>query len=119
MARTLLFTGEMSWPLEDGKQAAKHNLSVSLNYTSNLALEKVYAAAVTDETITLPMAAAKFVLLEASGNDINVKLNGSTEVIILKAATGFILVWNSAGAIDEIKVTVATVPATLRGYAFA
>lgn len=119
MARTLLFTGEMQWPLDDGKQAAKHNLSVSLNYTSNLAIEKVYASIVTDEAITLPMSSAKFLLLEATGNDIDVKLNASAEVITLKAGAGFILVWSSAGAVDEVKVSVATVPATLRGYAFA
>jgi len=119
MARTLLFTGEMQWPLEDGKQPAKHNLSVSLNYTSNLALEKVYGVVATDEAIGLPMASAKFLLLEATGNDIDVKLNGATTSITLKAGAGFILVWNSAGAVDEVKVSVATVPATLRGYVFA
>lgn len=119
MARTLLFTGEMQWPLDDGKQAAKHNLSISLNYTSNLAIEKVFAAAATDEAITLPMANAKFLLLEATGNDIDVKLNGAATVVTLKAGAGFILVWSSAGAIDEVTVTVATVPATLKGYIFA
>lgn len=119
MARTLLFTGEMQWPLDDGKQAAKHNLSVSLNYTSNLALEKVYATAVTDEVVTLPMASAKFLLLEATGNDVDIKLNGSDEVITLKAGAGFVAVWSSAGAITSVKVTVTTVPATLKGYMFA
>lgn len=119
MARTLLFTGEMQWPLDDGKQAAKHNLSVSLNYTSNLALEKVYAAAVTDEAVTLPMASAKLLLLEATGNDIDVKLNNASEVITLKAGAGFIMVWSSAGAITALKVTVTTVPATLKAYMFA
>lgn len=119
MARTLLFTGEMQWPLDDGKQAAKHNLNVSLTYTSSLAIEKVFAAAVTDEAVALPMASAKFLLLEATGNDISVKLNGAATSIILKAGAGFILVWSSAGAITEVTVTVTTVPATLKGYIFA
>lgn len=119
MARTLLFTGEMQWPLDDGKQPAKHNLSVSLNYTSSLALEKVYATVVTNEVIALPMASAKFMLLEATGNDIDVKLNGATTAITLKAGSGFVLVWNNAGAITSLTATVATVPATLKGYIFA
>jgi len=119
MARTLTFSGTLQWPLEDGQQAAKAVLSTSLVYTAAMAIEKVYSAAATNEVIALPMANAKFLLLQATGNDIDVKLNGSADVITIKASTGFILVWNSDGAIDGITVTVATVPATLKGYAFA
>ena len=36
MARTFTLTGEMNWPIEDGKQAAKVALAVSLEYTSAL-----------------------------------------------------------------------------------
>ena len=40
MPRTLQFAGELTWPLEDGKQAAKTNISASLVYTSALMIEK-------------------------------------------------------------------------------
>ena len=119
MARTLKFTGTLEYPLEDGQQAAKAALSVSLAYTSALSIEKLYAVVATDEVVALPMTSAKFLLLQATGNDIDVKLNNSTAAITLKAGAGFIVVWNSEGAITGIKVTVGTVPATLKGYAFA
>jgi hypothetical protein len=119
MARTLTFFGTLQWPLEDGQQAAKAVLSTSLVYTSAMAIEKLYSSAVTDEVIALPMASAKFLLLQATGNDIDVKLNGNANAITIKASTGFILVWNSDGAITGVTITVATVPATLKGYAFA
>jgi len=119
MARTLLFNGTMQWPLQDGKQASKLDLSVSLAYTAMLAIEKVFAAPVTDEAITLPMASAKFLLLKAAGTeDVAVTLN-SGSAITLKAGGGFLLVQNDDGAITALTVTVATAPATLEGYAFA
>lgn len=119
MARTLQFTGELNWPLEDGKQAAKLPLSMSLGYTSVLHLEKVFAAPVVDEAVTLPMASAKFLLLQANTEDLDVKINGSTTPITLKAGTGFLLVWNEDGAITSLSISAATVPATLKGYVFA
>lgn len=119
MARTLQFSGELQWPLEDGKQAAKLPLSMSLAYTSALAIEKVYAAPVTDEAVTLPMTSAKFLLLQATTEDLDIKLNGNANAVTLKAGTGFLLVWNEDGAVTAMTVTAATVPATLKGYAFA
>jgi hypothetical protein len=120
MARTLTFTGELSWPIEDGKQAAKVALSASLVYTSALHIEKVYATTVMDEAVDLPMTSAKFLLLQASGTEnISVKLNGSAQAIVLKAGSGFILVQNPDGAITGLTVTVAAQPATLKGFAFA
>lgn len=119
MARTLLFSGELQWPLEDGKQAAKLPLSISLVYTSALAIEKVFSAPVTDEAITLPMTSAKFLLLQAETEDIDVKLNGNTNAITLKASAGFILIWSEDGTVTGLTVSAATVPATLKGYAFA
>lgn len=119
MARTLSFTGELNWPLEDGKQAAKLPLSVSLTYTSAMHIEKVFSAGVVDEAVTLPMASAKFLLLQSTGEDIDVKLNGNANAITLKANAGFILVWNSDGTITSLTVTVSGVPATLKGYIFA
>jgi hypothetical protein len=119
MARTLQFSGTMTWPLEDGGQAAKLALTVSLVYTSMLALEKVYAAPVADEAVALPMTSAKFMLLKATTNDVDVKLNGSANAITLKAGAGFLLVQNDDGAVTALTVTVATAPATLEGYVFA
>ena len=120
MARTLTLTAEMNWPIEDGKQAAKTNLAVSLVYSSALAIEKVYASPVTDEAIALPMTSAKFLMLQAPGTeDVQIKLNGNTNAITLKAGTGFVLIYNPDGAITGITVTVATAPATLKGFAFA
>jgi len=119
MARTLSFTGEMQWPLEDGSQAAKKSLSVSLDYTSALAIEKVFAAPVADEAVTLPMTSAKFLILEAGTEDITVKLNGAATEVTLKAGAGFIMVWNEDGTITALTVSAATVPATLKGFAFA
>jgi len=118
MARTLVFAGEITWPLEDGKQAAKVNLAASIVYASALHIEKVYSSVVTDEVIALPMAGAKFVLLQATTNDITVKLNASTDAITLKANTGFVLIFGD-GVITALKVSTGTVPATLKGMAFA
>lgn len=120
MARTLAITAEMSWPLEDGKQAAKVDLGLSLSYTSVLHIEKVYASTVTDEAVELPMASAKFLLLRAIGTeDVQVKLNGNANALTLKAGAGYVLVYNPDGAITGVTVTVATQPATLQGWAFA
>ncbi len=119
MARTLSFTGELSWPLEDGKQAAKTNFNLSLVYTSCLQLEKIYAISATDEVLPLPMASAKFLILQALTADIEVKLNDSDEPITLKAGAGWLMVYNPDGAITGVKVSTTTVPATLKGYAFA
>lgn len=119
MARTLKFTGEMEWPLEDGKQAAKLPLTMSLVYTSALAIEKVYAAPVADEVLALPMTSAKFLLLQALTDDVDVKVNGSANAITLKAGDGALLVWNPDGAVTGVTVTVATSPASLKGFAFA
>lgn len=119
MARTLSFSGTMQWPIQDGKQAAKLDVSVSLDYTSVLALEKVYSAPVADEVITLPMASAKFLLMQAKTADVEVKVNGSANAITLKAGSGFLLIHNPDGAITAVTVTVAAAPATVEGYAFA
>lgn len=120
MARTLALTAELNWPLEDGKQAAKIDLGLSLTYTSVLHIEKVYAAPVVDEAIELPMASAKFVLLRALGlEDVQVKLNGNANAITLKASEGYLLLYNPDGVITAITATVAAQPATLQGWAFA
>lgn len=120
MARTLLFSGTMQWPLEDGKQAAKLDLSVSLTYTQAFSIEKVYSSTVTDEVVDLPMTSAKFLLLKAVGTeDVQIKLNGNANAITLKAGGGFLLIQNDDGAITGLTVTVATAPATLQGFAFA
>lgn len=120
MARTLTLTGEMNWPIEDGKQAAKVALSVSLTYTSALHIEKVFAAPAADEALVLPMTSAKFLMLQATGTeDVSVKLNSSTVALTIKAGTGFMLLYNPDGMITGITVTVVTAPATLKGFAFA
>ena len=119
MARTLSFTGELSWPLEDGKQAAKTNLTASLVYTSALMIEKQFSVAATDEVVALPMASAKLLLLQAVTADLEIKLNDSAETITLKAGAGWLLVYNPDGTITGVKVSTTTVPATLKGYAFA
>lgn len=120
MARTLSFAGIMQWPLEDGQQSAKLNLAVSLAYDSAFAIEKTYAAPVTDEALVLPMSSAKFLILRAPGTtDVSVKLNGGTAIPIKAAKAGFIFIHNPDGAITTITVTVATAPAKLEGYAFA
>lgn len=120
MARTLTFAGEMNWPIEDGKQAAKVALAVSLAYTSALHIEKVYAATVTDEALVLPMTSAKFMILQATGTeDVSVKLNGNSNAMVLKAGSGFVMLYNPDGMITGVTVTVATAPATLKGFAFA
>jgi len=119
MARTLKFTGEMEWPLEDGKQSAKLPLSMSLVYTSALAIEKVYAAPVADEALVLPMTSAKFLLLQALTDDVEVKVNGAATSITLKAGDGALLIWNPDGAVTAVTITVVTSPASLKGFAFA
>jgi hypothetical protein len=120
MARTLAITSEMSWPIEDGKQAAKVDLGISFTYTSSLHVEKVYAAPVTDEALTLPMASAKFLVLRALGTeDVQVKLNGNANALTLKAGDGYVLVYNPDGAVTALTVTTAAAPATLQGWAFA
>lgn len=120
MARTFTFAGEMNWPIEDGKQAAKVPLSISLAYSSALHIEKVYAGAVTDEALALPMASAKFLLLQATGTeDVSVKLNGNANAMVLKAGAGFVMIYNPDGDVTALTVTVATAPATLKGFAFA
>lgn len=120
MPRTLAITSEMSWPIEDGKQAAKVDLGLSFTYTSVLHIEKVYTTTVTDEALTLPMASAKFLLLRSIGTeDIQVKLNGNANALTLKAGDGYLLVYNPDGAVTSITVTTAAQPATLQGYAFA
>lgn len=118
MARTLSFTGELNWPLEDGKQAAKLALAASIPYTSALHLEKVFSGVVSDDPVVLPMASAKFLLLQALTNDITVKLNGASTSITLKAGTGFVLLFGD-GIITGLTVSTGTVPATLKGFAFA
>jgi hypothetical protein len=109
----------MQWPLEDGKQAAKLDLAVSLDYTSVLAVEKVYSAPVADEALDLPMASAKFLLIQAESEDLDIKLNGAANAITVKAGTGFLFIYNPDGAITGVTVTAATAPATLKGYVFA
>jgi len=120
MARTVALTAELSWPIEDGKQAAKVDLGLSFSYTSVLHIEKVYASTVTDEAIDLPMASAKFLVLRAIGTeDVQVKLNGNANAHTLKAGAGYLLIYNPDGDITALTVTVATQPATLQGWAFA
>ncbi|MAG64340.1 MAG: hypothetical protein CMK74_00470 [Pseudomonadales bacterium] len=119
MARTLTVTSEVNWPLEDSKQAAKLPLTVSLAYTSEASVEKVYTATATDEAVALPMASAKFLLLRAKDNDITVKLNGNSNALTLKKDTGFLMFWNSGGTVTSLTVTVATAPATFKMLAFA
>jgi hypothetical protein len=120
MSRTLTFTGELNWPIEDGKQAAKVALTSSLSYTSAFHIEKLYAATATDEAIELPMTSAKFLILRATGTeDVQVKLNGNANALTLKAGSGYVLIDNPDGAVTALTVTVATAPATLQGFAFA
>jgi hypothetical protein len=120
MARTLALTSELSWPLEDGKQAAKVDLGLSFTYTSSLHIEKVYAAPVTDEVLELPMTSAKFLLLRSIGTgDVQVKLNGNANALTLKAGEGYLLLYNPDGDVTGVTVTVAAQPATLQGWAFA
>jgi hypothetical protein len=120
MARTLTVTAEMAWPIEDGKQAAKVDLDLSMSYTSVLHIEKVYTTTVTDEAITLPMASAKFLILRSIGTeDVQVKLNGNANAHTLKAGEGYLLIYNPDGDITALTVTTAAQPATLQGWAFA
>lgn len=119
MARTVKFSGNVEWTLEDNQTAAKMPLACELSYTSSLQIEKVYTAVVTDEVIALPMASAKFLVLKALTNDVTIKLNNSTTDIPIKAGTGFVLIWNPDGAITSLKVSIGVAPATLKGYAFA
>ena len=119
MARTLTFAGELTWPLEDGKQAAKHNLAISLAYTAALYVEKPFSVTAIDEVIDLPVASAKLLLIEAGSADLQIKLNNSTIAITVKTGTGFILIHNPDGAITGVKVSTTTVPATLKMYVFA
>lgn len=118
MARTLQFTGTMTWPLEDGGQAAKLTVSSSLIYTSALHIEKVFSAPVVDEVVALPMASAKFLLLQAETADVDVKVNGGT-AITLKAGAAFMIVQNDDGNITALTVSAAVTPATVKGWAFA
>jgi hypothetical protein len=120
MARTLALTAELNWPIEDGKQAAKIDLGLSMTYTSSLHIEKVYASTVTDEVLELPMTTAKFLILRAIGTeDVQVKLNGNANAITLKAGAGYVMIYNPDGTITGVTVTVAAQPATLQGWAFA
>jgi hypothetical protein len=104
--------------MEDGKQAAKIPVSSSLVYEEALAIENKYTGTVTDETVTLPMATAKFLLVRCSGENVSVKLNGGGAITVTKG-TGFIMLWSSDGAITALSVTVASVPATLKVLTFA
>jgi hypothetical protein len=119
MARTLTFAGTLDWPLEDGLQAAKKTLAVSLAYTAALSVEKIFAATVVDEAVTLPMTSAKFLLLQAETNDLTVTLNGGTSIHTLKAGAGFLMLWNSDGDVTGLTVSAAVAPATLKGYIFS
>lgn len=120
MARTFTLTGELSWPIEDGKNAAKVDLAVSLAYTQALHIEKIYAAPVTDEAVVLPMTSAKFLFLQALGTeDVQVKINGNANAHTLKAGDGFLLIYNPDGDVTALTVTTAAAPATLQGWAFA
>jgi hypothetical protein len=119
MARTLQFSGTLTWPLEDGKQAAVHSLAFSLVYASALYVEKPYSVAAVDEDVALPMTSAKALLVEAGQADLQVKLNSSTVAITVKAGTGFMLIVNPDGAITGVKVSTTAVPATLKMYVFA
>ena len=119
MARTLAFSAEMEWPLEDGKQAAKTNLLESLVYTQALHEEKLFAAPVTDEVVVLPMTAAKFVLMKAKTADVQFKLEGNANALTLKADEGFFAFWNGDGAITAITITVAVAPASLVIFTYA
>ena len=119
MARTLGFSGEMEWPLEDGKQAAKLNLLESLVYTQAFHAEKLYAAPVTDEALDLPFASAKFILMQAKTDDVQVKLNGNANAITLKADAGFFAFWNEDGGVTALSITTAAAPATLVVFAYA
>ena len=118
MARTLSFTGTMTWPLEDAGQAAKLTVTSSLTYTSALHVEKVFSAPVVDEVVTLPMTSAKFLLLKAQTADVSVKINGGS-AITLKAGAAFLIVQNDDGNVTALTVSAATAPASLIGYAFA
>lgn len=119
MARTLGFSGEMEWPLEDGKQAAKLDLLESLVYTQAFHVEKLYAAPVTDEVLVLPMASAKFILMQAKTADVQFKLEGNANALTLKAGDGFFAFWNEDGAVTAMTVTAATAPASLVVFAYA
>ena len=119
MARQLLMDATIQWPLETDKQPAKVPLSVALTYTSEMSVEKVYAAPVADEAVALPMASAAFLLVRAVDNDIDVKLNASANAITVEADGGFIMIWNPSGTVTAMTVTIVTSPATLKVLAFA
>jgi hypothetical protein len=120
MSRTLTLTGEINWPIEDGKQAAKIDLAISLAYTSALHIEKVFSSPVVDEDVDLPMTSAKFLFLRALGTeDVTVKLNGNSNAHTLKAGEGFLLIHNPDGDITALTVSNAAAPATIQGWAFA
>jgi hypothetical protein len=119
MARNLQFSGEMQWPLEDGKQASKLDLLETLTYGQAYHAEKLYAAPVTDEALPLPFASAKFILMQAKTADVDVKLNGNANAISLKADAGFFAYWNEDGGVTALSVTTAVAPATLVVFAFA
>lgn len=118
MARTLKFTGTLEWPLEDGGQAAKLAIASTLVYTSALHIEKVFSAPAVDEVVALPMASAKFLLLQAETADVDVKINAGT-AITLKAGAAYIIVQNDDGNVTALTVSAAVAPATVKGWAFA
>jgi hypothetical protein len=108
----------MEWPLEDGQQASKLPFSFSLEYTDQNSIEKTYTATVADEVIPIP-ASTKALVLRAKTNDVDIKLNGASTVITLKAGAGYLIITNPDGNITGVTATVTTATAVLEGYAFA
>jgi hypothetical protein len=119
MARTMIITATMEWPLENGQQASKLPLTFNLEYTDQNSLEKTYAAPISNDPIPLPTNGAKAIVLRAKTADVDVKINGSATSIKLKAGNGFIIITNGDGNVTSLTATVVTAPAKLEGYAFA
>lgn len=118
MARELKVTATVEWPMVAGQQAMKIPLSVALAYEEAAAIENKYASPVTDEVVTLPMATAKFLLVQCTGENASIKANGGGAINITKA-TGFAMVWSNDGAITSLSITLAAAPAVVTILAFA
>jgi hypothetical protein len=122
MARELKVTATVEWPMVAGQQAMKIPLAVALTYEEAVAIENKYASPVTDEAVTLPMTTAKFLLVQCTGENASIKINGGGAIPITKTVGttgGFAMVWSNDGAITALSVTLAAAPATVTILAFA
>jgi len=121
MAKSVVITGKLQIPNEDGQASAPFNLDSTFIYTQKVEVDLSYGAAAADQAVslgTLAAGGAKVILVKSPVGGCTVKFNGSAIAWPVPAG-GYFLYNNPSGGFVTAALVTVTGVATVQFLALA